>query len=566
LRYKRLRTEAMRERFSTLVPTASHARAGELPSTGVSPVGPTPFERGALRILQIGAVAVVLAVSTDTVFELDRFFVPKELVLHLTAFAAGLLALNAVRRRQFTRVDFLLLGFLGLSTVSALGATNPWAAARALAISVSSVCLFWVAGAVREAGLQRPLLRALAIAVVLGAGTSLLQAYGLQSDFFSVNRAPGGTLGNRNFIAHMAAMGLPLVLVVALRAWRPAGYLLGGVGVMFVVTSLVLTRSRGGWLAFGAVMLVFVAAMLTSRPLRRHFRTWLRFGGILLLIGGGVVTALLAPNSLQWRSDNPYLESVTGIANYQDGSGRGRLVQYRQSLGMAVQYPLLGVGPGNWPVEYPRHAEANDPSLSPSTAGTTSNPWPSSDWIAYVAERGFPAALLLAMAMIGIAGSAARRIVAARDEDEALLATALLAMALAAVVAGVFDAVLLLGLPALLFWTGFGALRGSAPLPPHSHSYAMPLVVLLVVCLAAGLASARSAAQLAAMRIFATSEGREFLERAARLDPGNYRIRLRLAQGRSGGDREERCAHARAAHALFPNAAAARELNRGCGQ
>ena len=51
--------------------------------------------RLALRILQAGAIAVVLVVTTLNVFELDRFFVPKELVLHVTAVLAGLLAMRA---------------------------------------------------------------------------------------------------------------------------------------------------------------------------------------------------------------------------------------------------------------------------------------------------------------------------------------------------------------------------------------------------------------------------------------------------------------------------------------
>ena len=42
-------------------------------------------------MLQVGAVAVVLAAVTWKEFELDRFYVPKELVLHVTALVAGLL-------------------------------------------------------------------------------------------------------------------------------------------------------------------------------------------------------------------------------------------------------------------------------------------------------------------------------------------------------------------------------------------------------------------------------------------------------------------------------------------
>ena len=58
----------------------------------------------------------------------------------------------------------------------------------------------------------------------------------------------------------------------------------------------------------------------------------------------------LLPNRLEWKSDSPYLDSAAGLVNYKEGSGRGRLVQYGNSLRMTVAHPLFGVGPGNWPV------------------------------------------------------------------------------------------------------------------------------------------------------------------------------------------------------------------------
>ena len=176
--------------------------------------------RLALRVVQFGAIAVVLIVTTLNAFELDRFFVPKELVLHLAAFIAGLILLRAMSRLNFTRIDLLLIGYLALSALSALMATNRWLALRALAVTASSILLFWIARTLRDAGFARPLLSALAFAVVIAAVTSLLQTYGLNLAFFSESRAPGGTLGNRNFVAHVAAFGFPLLLLCAFQASR----------------------------------------------------------------------------------------------------------------------------------------------------------------------------------------------------------------------------------------------------------------------------------------------------------------------------------------------------------
>ena len=175
-------------------------------------------DRSALRILQFGAVAVVLAAAPYKSFDLDRFFVPKELVLHVVALGATLLCLAKARRLALGRADQLLGLFLIVSVVSAVFATNWWLAGRAVAISLSSAAVFWCARAMSRAGLARPLLAAVAVAAVVGAVTALLQAYGLRTEYVSLNRAPGGTYGNRNFMAHVCVIAFPTLMLVATTA------------------------------------------------------------------------------------------------------------------------------------------------------------------------------------------------------------------------------------------------------------------------------------------------------------------------------------------------------------
>jgi O-antigen ligase len=285
---------------------------------------------------------------------------------------------------------------------------------------------------------------------------------------------------------------------------------------------------------------------------------------VLLLAAAGVAGAVRIPNALRWRSENPYVESMRSVANFQEGSGRGRLVQYRQSLLMALRHPLLGVGPGNWAVEYPEHAARGDRSLSNANPGTTSNPWPSSDWIAYISERGLVATVLLTLVFAGLALGALARLVTATQAEPALRDAALMAVLLAAAVAGTFDAVLLLAIPAFIVWTAAGALWSGPPDQPDQPPLRIrPALVLLVVLLAA-VAGARSAAQLTAITMHGASNRLAWLTTAAHIDPSNYRLRLQLARRGSGLGRAARCEHARAAHALYPNAAAARRLAASC--
>jgi O-antigen ligase len=504
--------------------------------------------RISFRLLQLGALAIVVAASGYDAFDLDRFFVPKELVLHATVVFAALFAFGALQRISFGKLDLALFAFLGLSGVSTIFATNHWAALRALAITASSLLLFWLARAHAER--RSALLNVLAFAVVLAAAMSLLQAYGVRIDIFATQRAPGGTLGNRNFVAHAAAFGFPLVLLAAVRA-RVA--VLPAAGAAIVAAALVLTRSRAAWLAFAAMAIAFFVAVLLSKALRGSGRTWGRIFVVALFCAGGAAAALLLPNTLRWRSDNPYLDSARDVVNYKEGSGRGRLVQYERSLRMTLRNPILGVGPGNWPVRYPAGVPKDDPSLDPSAAGMTFNPWPSSDWIAFLSERGFAAGLLVIGVFAAFALTSLRRAMRAIDFDDALFAATLVALAVAASVAGTFDAVLVLALPAFVIWTAIGALWT----PPATTQRPRALLMLIVVVLSlAGMV--RSGAQLAAMHYY---ERGQSLSLASRIDPGNYRLHMRLARA---GKRAQRCEHAKAALRLYPTSGAARAAASGC--
>ena len=116
--------------------------------------------------LILGAFAVVLLALPYKAFDLDRFFVPKELALHVTAAVTGLIALARRPRPALSRVDTFLIGFLILGAISALFAENWWLATRALAVTASGIAIFWVARALTAAGYERTVVNGLAAAVV----------------------------------------------------------------------------------------------------------------------------------------------------------------------------------------------------------------------------------------------------------------------------------------------------------------------------------------------------------------------------------------------------------------
>ena len=521
-------------------------------------------DRVAVRVLQLGALAVVLAALPYKSFDLDRFFVPKELVLHIAAGLALVLVVTRSRRWSLSRADQLLAWFVVLSALSAVFATNVWLAQRALAITLSGVACFWSARALARAGRMQALVNAIALASVVGAVSALLQAYGVRIEYFSLNRAPGGTFGNRNFMAHIAAIAMPALVWSAIFARSRPAYLRWAVGIGLVSAALMLSRSRAAWLALvlGAVVTVPLG-LATLRGLSGEVRGG-RVAMLPVFAAAGVALALLLPNTLDWNSDSPYLDTARSVVNYKAGSGHGRLVQYATTLRMSVRHPLLGVGPGNWAVHYPTFAADDDPSMS--SEGMTANPWPSSDWMTVLSERGLAAFVLLMLAFAALAVDAGRAVRGAVDAEGRLAACALLGTLIILLVVGSFDAVLLLPAPALVAWSLLGALspesreRASLDVPFFRRA----LALMAIASLAAALA-ARSLTQASAMALFSGSTRAGTLERASALDPGSYRIHIRLADGYlNRGNCTKARVHASAAHALFPAAPQPRRVLGAC--
>jgi O-antigen ligase len=494
----------------------------------------TLIDRAAKILIALGFVAVIVVALSYKPFELDRYFVPKELVLHIAALMCGI-ALFAHRRKvTLGATDIMLVVFLVMSGLSALFATNYWLAQRALGLSVSSALVFWMTRRIARGGGARGLMIAAATATVISSISALLQAYGVDSEIFTLARAPGGTLGNRNFIAHIAAIGLPAIVWCTITTRRQLGALAGSLGTAVVVATLVLSRSRAAWLALLASLIILGVLLVPSRKYWSHKLVGGRLARLALAGAIGAILSIVLPNTLHWNSDSPYLDSAKGVVDYRKGSGGGRVSQYRNSLKMVKANPVFGVGPGNWPVRYVKFAPGGDKSLTDD--GTTANPWPSSDWVAFVSERGVIAALAILGVFAGLFLGSMRKWKDAPDGDAVLLKITLAATITAAMVVSCFDAALLLAAPSFLVWGILGAASGgsqSTP-PPRGReldlSPAMWKGVAAASLLIVVLSVARSAAQTTAMTIIGRGGQTANWVRGAAWDPGSYRINARVAE------------------------------------
>jgi O-antigen ligase len=512
----------------------------------------------AAHLLGVSVTLAVLVALPVAPSDLDRHQFPKETLTHLGVFLAVLLARPwpAVGIRPATWVAGLALAVWSIA--SAVVATNPWLALRATTLTITALAALITARHLAARGAGATLLGWAAVAAGLGAGTGLLQAVGVEHPFFNELRAPGGTFGNRNFLAHLAAAALPLLGYLILTMRRAIMVVPTALAMAACSAALVLTRSRAGWLAALVGLGVAILGLLYARwrvgvPLRRG-----RLVLLALIMPIGIAIAMLLPSTLEWRSDSPYIDTLGNLANYREGSGRGRLLQYQHSLELARSHPLLGVGPGNWALHYGEVAPRGDPSFARNDV-VPLNPWPSSDWVAIISERGVPgalAAMLLAVSLLW------RALGGLRAGGERGLGGAALAGTLAAVgVAGLFDAVLLLAVPAAFTALAVGALldRADGDSTTQRPAAGRRGATVLVLLLSIGLA--RSAMQTGAYLVAGSGSSRSRLERAALIDPFNYQLQIRLARGPCRQARP----HAAAAVRLAPTWPAARAAARRCG-
>lgn len=531
------------------------------------PAGPTRSIADWIALVAVGAgaLACVLLVTPYRSFDLDRFFAPKELALHVSALVAGVAVLWSARRLTLSRADLALAAWLVLSALSALFATNHWLAYRAFAVTASGAIVFWSARRLAAVGLGPALAHTLALAVVIGAITALAQAYGVKMEFAALNRAPGGMFGNRNFMAHLTAAGVPLLLWCIASSHKNKTAIFWTAALALCTAALVLSRTRAAWLALSVSAVPAAIVVLTGPAFLENVDARRRMTRAVLAVAIGMLLALVVPNSLDWRSDSPYLDSVKGVVDYRAGSGRGRLAQYANSAKMSAAHPLLGVGPGNWAVIYPKFAPAGDPSLA-ETTGMAANPWPSSDWVAALSERGIAAFVAFVAFVLLLLGAALKtRYDPARSPNERLAAIAGGGVVLIAALEGAFDAVLLLPTPLIVVLAAAGAL-----IAPGAERRALvattgrKLVFGAAFAAFALLACAIGDRRIEAMRLYEVGT-QAAIESALTKDPGSYRIQMRAADYfHSRNQCTKARAHALIARELFPYSPGPRHVLSQC--
>lgn len=140
-------------------------------------------------------------------------------------------------------------------------------------------------------------------------------------------------LGDGNDFALSAAIALPMCLYLyqSARGSLARGlYVIGGLALFGAILG---TQSRGAALAI--IAMVFYLWTLSQSK-----------GKATVFIVAGLIIVLAI-------TSEAYISRVQSIAHYQeDGSAQGRLIAWGAGIEMALRRPLLGVGPGCFPLAF----------------------------------------------------------------------------------------------------------------------------------------------------------------------------------------------------------------------
>jgi O-antigen ligase/Tfp pilus assembly protein PilF len=259
----------------------------------------------------------------------------------------GLLGMGVARGTlRPTAITRPLLVMLAAAMVTAIGSVNLEDSIREIQLWLLYLGIALVtASTVNESAMARRFLDALALI----AGWLCLIALVMFWGAGNVSMRWYATFYWPNPFAAFLLLVVPPTFVRFLYASKGRDVLTHGLAVVLLLVALVFTYSRGAWITLSAVAAV---ALIVLRPLRR----WNAVGRTAAL---GVLTAL-AVFTLVRAVGSPDIRQgiaarAVSVANPSDYSIQGRLSLWHAGLGIFLDHPLLGTGPGTFAVMHPAY-------------------------------------------------------------------------------------------------------------------------------------------------------------------------------------------------------------------
>ncbi|MCD6386240.1 O-antigen ligase family protein [Candidatus Sumerlaeota bacterium] len=306
-------------------------------------------------------IPLLMTPSTDKAYS-DA----KLLALHVLGLSIGALTVSflisgslkqQLRNRKSVLFFALIIFYFFINVLSTLFSVN-FIESFSLLKNLSAYFFIgsWVFFQATDEAFIRRLLSIIAIATGVVAIYGLLQYAGFDFIPLAMVRSPVSTLGNLNFVAQFYLGVLPLVCVALLLATRSLSRYFYLSIVVLSVIHLFLTHSRGGYVGFAVGLILFCVLYIRSRygsflsVIRRLVEPINR--SRLIIIVSGVIIVFW---TFVFLDRGETFRQISTIVYEQQESNRYRLLTWQSTLKMVKDYPLLGVGIGNFRFNFPRY-------------------------------------------------------------------------------------------------------------------------------------------------------------------------------------------------------------------
>jgi O-antigen ligase len=442
------------------------------------PLPPAPAQGTSSRIEL--ALAWVLAAGTVilplvfTIANSDVFALPKTIaMLALTVVLLCGVAWLAIRRRaDWTRQVppelQVLAVYLVLTTAATAHSADPLHSLvgerlqyQGLLATLGYAVAFLVARvALADARRIRWLGVALVAAAVVVAGYGLAQQTGHDPIWHVLDRGRiFSTLGQSNALAAYLVLAFPVGLALAWTSGQVGRFGWAAAAVAIGITAM-LTMSRGGFLGLGAVVLVLGALLVRRSAFTRRRLAAVAGAALLALV---VVVTIPGVSALVGRVI--HRESTT--AKLDEGSIAMHLDLWAVGVRIALDYPVLGVGPETYPALFPTYRNRVLPHDRAVILARFRPESPHDVPIAIADAAGLPA-LAAYLAFLGLVLSRGWRRMRGSSGTERLLLAALLAAIVGHFVTDLFMTAEVTG--SWIAWVAIGILAAPAVASANPHA------------------------------------------------------------------------------------------------
>ncbi|PPC77702.1 polymerase [Pokkaliibacter plantistimulans] len=228
----------------------------------------------------------------------------------------------------------------------------------------------------------------------VAAGVAITCLVAIQTAPATDNGRATGFLADPNYYALIIDVAFAMVMMLILNTSSPLQRAIWGVIMLILVSGLLHTESRSGMLV---MMLIVLSCLWNYRTLVSRLQPK-HFGFVLLglMIGAGVALKAMPEKYFDRFASLAALSS--GATPYEDPSLGRRASYLVVGANIVEQHPLLGTGPGTFPINYAQSSYAVAFSYMPDRSDLFRVAH--NTYMQMVSEIGVPGGLLFVLAIV----------------------------------------------------------------------------------------------------------------------------------------------------------------------